>query len=474
HRGYALGQVDLAQEIDSSGRSVRARFTVTAGIPVLIGKIRFAGNATLKEAHLRRHLRVQEGRIFDARALDESIERLNRSGLVSQMNRSDLQLEVDSFENTVDITFQIKEKDRHGIFGTGGSGGIGGSYLGFIYRAVNLLGLGEELALELDGGAAQSNFLLDVVGRHVLGSPFTLALSAFHRATDFNVASVVPDADDLVSLLRRKSTGIGLSGAYAISARTSLGLGVHHERVSTTVSPGNAESTSSGRTGLAPTLLLDFTRAAGPQARGDRFLFSQNWIGSSTLTTLQSASQSLRIQAYRGDPWTSGRNSFAFRLQGDLVHALDKSPLDLDQRIYAGDEVVRGFPRGGLSPWRISPADGQDTIGPAGADRVLGLSSEYRIPLSGRLSGAAFFDLGWSRLSPSQEPAGGLLAATNGLLRGSLGGELRLQLPVLDQPGRMIFAWNPLRLDRLVSAGPSPLRLADPRGVVRFALGGVF
>jgi hypothetical protein len=62
---------------------------------------------------------------------------------------------------------------------------------------------------------------------------------------------------------------------------------------------------------------------------------------------------------------------------------------------------------------------------------------------------------------------------TSGVLRASTGGELRVQLPVIRQPARLVFAWNPLRLDKLIDGAPS-FRIADPRGAVRFVLGDVF
>jgi hypothetical protein len=67
-----------------------------------------------------------------------------------------------------------------------------------------------------------------------------------------------------------------------------------------------------------------------------------------------------------------------------------------------------------------------------------------------------------------------LVEETNGLLRASMGGELRLQLSMIHQPARVIFAWNPLRLSGLLRNSPSLLRLSDPRGSVRFALGNIY
>jgi hypothetical protein len=63
---------------------------------------------------------------------------------------------------------------------------------------------------------------------------------------------------------------------------------------------------------------------------------------------------------------------------------------------------------------------------------------------------------------------------TNGALRASLGGELRLQLPVIRQPVRLILSWNPLRLKTLFDSSSSVLRLAEPRATLRFALGALY
>jgi hypothetical protein len=121
------------------------------------------------------------------------------------------------------------------------------------------------------------------------------------------------------------------------------------------------------------------------------------------------------------------------------------------------------------------PNGSGNSLQAAGADTVLGLSTEYRVPIRGPLSGAAFFDLGWTHLNPAAVGQLGigarLINRTNGRLRASLGGELRLQLPMIHQPARLIFSWNPLRLNTFFSSPTSVLRLVEPRTSLRFALG---
>ncbi len=477
--GYALARVRLDERTVEGLDEIHAVYTIDAGEPVEVGVIRFEGNLHLPEKFLRRELVTKEAEIFDSFKLDESIDRLNRSNLIRELRRTDVALDLDEDRNALDITFKLKEKDRQGFYATGGTGGIAGGYLGVIYTAFNLLGLGEVLTLELDGGAAQSNILVDLVGSRFLGSPFALALSGFHRYTNLNIASLVPGPDSLLSVFRRRSAGFGLSGGYTVRRTSQLGLGYQVEReYSSGSAEGGVTPTETAaiiRGELMPSFVFDSTNSTGTRARGTRLTVSHALTGSALLGVVKADRPSFSFGQYMDDPWTSGRNAFAFRLHGGAVRARGQNSLPLDQRFFPGNEVVRGFRRGSLSPWIQVPENGLESLRPAGADTVLGFSAEYRVPLRGALSGAAFVDLGWSRMelgsSEQTDKSARLVEETNRLLRASVGGELRLQLPVIRQPARLIFAWNPLRLDRVLEGASSPVRLTDPRSAIRFALG---
>ncbi len=479
HAGYGLAQVELEQNVNDDARTVAATYRIYAGNPIAIGHINFEGNLRLREKFLRREVVAQEGEVFDSNKLDESIKRLNRSGMIKEIARSDVALELNEKTELLDITFKVKEKDRQGIYGTGGTGGIGGGYLGILYTAFDLLGLGESLSMQIDGGASQSNMLLNIIGNHFLGLPFNLGLSVFHRLTNFNVASVVPNATDLLHILKNRSTGVGLSGAYPITSKMQVGLGTQYAKLSITELDQNGnplQELVQDRIDLSPSFYLDATSGTGPATRGTRFSFTNSWSGTTQLGSVDSTAQALRFSQYFGDPISKGRNSFSFGIQAAAIRPKNNTLLTIDRRFYPGDEIVRGFPRGGLSPWAY-PSDTQSSPSPLGADTVLGFSMEYRVPIQGPLSAAAFIDLGWSKLSKKNvdaATAASLINATNGFLRGSMGGELRLQLPMIHQPGRLIFSWNFLRLSTLISNKGSLLRLADPRGTIHFALGDRF
>lgn len=470
--GYALARAELKQVLNEKERTVEAVYRVDPGPALAIGRIEFQGNRRIPDKFLRRELKSAEGEIFDTTKLDKSVERLNKSNLLQEVRRADVQLKVNEETNLLDITFLVKEKDRQGIYATGGTGGINGGYLGILYTAFNFLGIGETISLELDGGASRSNMLLNMVGSHFMGSPFTIALSVFNRYAGFNVANVVPGPESLVRVLKRRSRGVGLTGAYPVTGNLQVGMGFEAHRDSVDSTDTSVHSYGSE---LAPFVLFDKTRGIGPDTRGYRLSYSHSLDGSLFLRSLDSSRGSVQLTRYMDDPFTKGRNSFAFHLQGSWIRATGGGTLLLEDRFYPGDESVRGFSRGSLSPW-AGTADGK--LQPAGADTVLGLSTEYRVPIRGPLSGVGFFDLGWTHLDPKDAAQLGsgarLVNATNGVLRASLGGELRLQLPMIRQPARLIFSWNPLRLNTVFSNPSSVLQLADPKTSVRFALGSLY
>jgi outer membrane protein assembly factor BamA len=232
------------------------------------------------------------------------------------------------------------------------------------------------------------------------------------------------------------------------------------------------------RSQVNPFFSLDSTRGSGPDRRGYRIGGGYGFSGPAFMKAIDSTYQTGDFASYVRDPLSNGRNTFAFHLQGTAAHPRSGIPLLMERRFYPGNEIVRGFSSGGLSPWAVTGTESTAKLVPAGADTVLGFSAEYRFPIRGPLSGAGFLDLGWSHLNPDRTaqffPGSKLVEITNGILRASLGGELRMQLPIVHQTGRVIFSWNPLRLDTLLQKGGSPLRLIDPAHSIRFALGNIF
>jgi len=127
----------------------------------------------------------------------------------------------------------------------------------------------------------------------------------------------------------------------------------------------------------------------------------------------------------------------------------------------------------------LTDASGQGSFQaiPAGGDLLAAVNTEYRIPVAPRTEVVGFFDTGSGWLLPNwlgpRRPI--LLAGTNGFLRASTGFELRWQAPIVEQPLRLDFAVNPLRLAKsfLLPDG-SHFRAPDRQWAWGWGLGALF
>ena len=151
-------------------------------------------------------------------------------------------------------------------------------------------------------------------------------------------------------------------------------------------------------------------------------------------------------------PLTDGRNTWAFRSYVAGVSSFHGDLL-FQNRYFAGDELLRGFRKGEMAPYAVehlTDSSGNQTYQaiPAGADLLVAMNAEYRVPVAPRTQIVGFYDTGSGRLLPNwlgpDRPV--LLSGTNGILRVSTGLEVRWQIPYIEQPLRLDFAINPLRL----------------------------
>lgn len=200
------------------------------------------------------------------------------------------------------------------------------------------------------------------------------------------------------------------------------------------------------------------------------------------------------------DRWLSGgRNVFGFNVQGEYIQAYNNSSVPFFDRFYIGGEnSIRGFDIRSISPLAISKTPLFDLLGnpiidqqtglpkisesmvPVGGDTVGIFNFEYRIPIAGPLSLAAFYDMGINRVSrkiPGSSLGVGsidVIGSTNNVIRSSTGMEIQFVLPVVSAPFRLIFAYNPQRLSEDVRFNNFTYRLRDPRKDIKFTVGRSF
>jgi outer membrane protein assembly factor BamA len=190
---------------------------------------------------------------------------------------------------------------------------------------------------------------------------------------------------------------------------------------------------------------------------------------------------SVEKERVEADPLTNGHNTWAFRSYAAGVSTL-KGNLLFQNRYFAGNEVLRGFRSGEIAPYvseNVTDVSGKNRIQaiPAGVDLLAAVNTEYRAPLASRTEAVVFLDSGTGWLLPKWLGASHpiLLAGTNGILRASAGVELRWQAPIVEQPLRLDFAINPLRLAKsFVLQDGSHFRAPDRPWAWGWGLGTLF
>lgn len=201
------------------------------------------------------------------------------------------------------------------------------------------------------------------------------------------------------------------------------------------------------------------------------------------------------------DKWFSRRrNTFGFRFLGEYIQSYgsNTSVPFFDRFFIGGETTIRGFDIRSISPLAISSSEVLDPSGrpvidlgnglpkinrsfiSIGGDTMGIFNGEYRVPIAGPLSLAAFYDVGISRVTNRDTIRNfgsstiSLLGTTNDVVRGSTGLEISFLLPVVSAPFRLIFAYNPQTFNGTVYLGNTPIPLREPRHDIKFTIGRSF
>jgi outer membrane protein insertion porin family len=461
-------------------------------------------------------------------------------------------------ENSVDITLKLKEKGKNSIGLTGGVSGLSGTFIGLNFTTNNFLGLGETLQISGTIGQYSRNVMFGFTEPYLFDRPLQTGFTVYARRFDYNQAKQASLAlgtnlnlplaiANSLQNYSQASTGATFSLSYPIK-RSFKRVGVTY---------GFDVSSISTFTTASQLYFEDvtFRNISGPNAlNGIRtskitpnFTYNhvdyplrphngKSFFVGADISGLGGNVKSVRpIAEYKefipmkgfipkyGHP-TEGRQTFGFRLQASHISGyggLGASPFE--RFFLGGDTDLRGFDVRAVSPVAflagsqsitLQNPDGStvpldpnnprrgNTIVPIpiyqlvfpGGDTSLISNMEYRVPIAGPVTLAAFLDAGWNmvlrqsqlRLAPNvlNDPTTGLnnlnfgcaavtpsfacqgstltgmglspigadlrpISGTNGILRMSTGLELQVILPIINAPFRIYYAVNPMRMNTI-------------------------
>jgi len=506
-------------------RTIDFTIRIREGGRYLVGQINFSGNERTRDKVLRRELVLEEGEVFNADKLDASLLKLSQLDFIEPLTPRDYSMRKDPVGEEVDILLRVRERDPHAVNLTGGLGGISGTYIGVNYQSRNFRGLGQTLEAQVETGSRTSNYVLALTDPHFLDSNTLLSYRVFHRRLKYDSFGVLPGqgTSDTFSLFSQRSTGFQVTSSHPVSDFSRVGASysldtnkVYDIRedfrsfaiaqlvLLTTGGTINEALTGILRSQLTPFWTYDTRNRLFGATQGSYLIAQMPIAGGPFGGRINVGHPFFEYQRFIPDRLIASRNTWAFRAQLQHVFAYGTLPngnpnsVPFLERIYFGGEYnLRGFDVRSIGPVGIQETpkldgSGNPVLDPEtglpimdqtpvaiGGDTGIVLTAEYRIPIYGPLQFTPFLDTGTSTVirkkdlgvSGLPEANVSLLEETNNVWRMSTGAEIQFLVPVVNQPLRLILAFNPLRLNKTVRVGDQNLTFREPCNNVKFSVG---
>jgi outer membrane protein insertion porin family len=424
---------------------------VQEGAQYFINRITFNGNTHTRDDVIRREMALYEAGVFNTEALKYSLRRLNQLGYFKPLEGEAIAVEkAPGQDNKVDVEVTLEEQNRNQVsFGAGAS-----QYEGFFgnasYTTSNFLGRGESVTFSAQKGSRSGLYQIAFTEPYLFGKPITAGFNVFSRKLDYQFYSNQVDYSEV-------RTGFGTTGGWSFRRFTRLLVSYGYELVDTAAS--NALETSFNNSGTVPFLeegrytqssitpSIIYNTVDNPYAprNGMRLSASYQNAGGILGGTTHFIRPEFEAIVYR--PIT-GRTAIGVRAQAGWITNYSSRPLPYYLRIFmGGDTQIRG-----TELRSVGPKNAENT--PLGGTKFVLFNAEYYYDILPQVRALLFHDAGQSFLAEDR--------LNLRELRTSSGAELRVTLPVIGVPFRLIYAWNVYR------------DTTQPARTFRFAVGTTF
>jgi len=449
--GYLYIQAVPVETLDPKNKKVHLAIGIREGDPVYLHRLEFRGNTFTKDKVLRRELLLREGDRFSLAIFKDSVLRLKQLGLVDVEKDPDIQPRADD-PSQIDVAVNVKEMQRNSIQFSAGYSGYDGTFLALGYSTVNLMGMGENLDAMVQYGKRIKNYSLSFTEPYFLDMPMSVGGSIFNRSTYYP------------NLFKQESRGLNYSMGTRIVGywRASVTYGFEYVNLSAITSDDDdGESVSSynpyysgGSYGyghyyvgsLTPTIYLNTVDSPLMPTRGSLYSISCKFAGGilgGEVDMIKPQFEWSRFQPFYKNTVIGLHISYEF------IKSLASAGIPFWERFFLGGErSVRGYEIYSIGPLSTSGIN-------QGGEKSLVINVEYIIPVGGPLNLILFCDAGNSFTRHATVDLGDLYT--------SMGLEMRLFLPALRVPFRLILSRN----NRLTTYN-------DSHFAFRFAVGTTF
>jgi len=530
------GFIDFTAEpqfdIDDAAKRIDTTLRFTEEKQYYVRRIDFVGNTTTRDKVIRRELLLDEGQLFNKRAWEISILRLNQLDYFDRIEEDKaVEIKRNQKEGTVDLTLKLKEKGKQSIGLQGGVSGLAGTFIGLTYQTNNFLGLGERLTFSAQVGDIQRSFMFGFTEPYLFDRPITTGFTIFSSRYSFNQArqealllgQSVSINPQFIQNYNQNSDGFTVVASYPLKKLSFARVGLTYGLTRTTITPFNDASrflfediqfrSVAGPSALSgiisstitPTITYNTVDNPVNPHSGKSYFYSLGFTGGPLGGNVNTITNVFDWKYFH--PIQKRRNVIGFHATAAYTTGYSGKEVPPFSRFYMGGENdVRGYDIRSISPVTFIPQASavaisfrDPTFGGAtrtftvpvltytatlpGGDIQTAGNVEYRIPIVGPVTAALFFDGGTDGIArPSAlklDPTGfanltqqfpganvkqqlSIAPNTNFRLRGSTGIEFVVQLPIVQAPFRVYYAYNVHRLYQQIVA-PTPY--IDPNEV---------
>jgi outer membrane protein insertion porin family len=447
--GYLFAQIYPVENLDPKRKRVLVTFNIIEGDVAFVNKLDFKGNTFTKDKVLRREMLIREGARFRLSMFKNSMLRLQQLGLVELTGEPDIKNDPEN-PALMDITLNVTELQRNNIQFNAGYSGYEGTFIGLSYSTVNFLGAGEQLNLMLQHGKRVKNYQFGFTEPYFLDLPINLGFNVFNRYTSYP------------GLFEQKSKGASfLFGARVRGyLRTNIRYSYEFVKINVPDLPEGADPSfyynpyqayddqGYNISSVTPSIYRSTINSPMTPTSGSLYLASCKFAGAflgGDITMIKPRFEWTHFQPVMLN------HVIGFHLEYSFVKAYNGSVLPVFERFYLGGErSIRGY-----DIYSIGPRDPWGQI--LGGVKSLVFNAEYIIPFGaqGPVYAILFYDMG-NALAQFQKFSLKDMYYSTGL-------EMRIFVPALRIPFRLIFAYN-----------NRTIRFDDSNFTVRFSIGTTF
>ncbi|MBF94745.1 MAG: outer membrane protein assembly factor BamA [Myxococcales bacterium] len=455
-KGYAYANIGTDARPRKQEQIVDLDFTLQRGPRVRVERIEISGNYKTRDKVIRRQMKLQEGDLYSATAVERSKLRITTLGFFEQEGGVEIIERPGSAPDQIVLEVKVREQMTGSINANFGYS----SYDNFLAMAAvsqdNFLGHGTKLALQAQYSSVRQIFSFNYSDPHLLDTNWTLSFSLFDNETAY---------DNFV----RDARGATLVGGYRFGDYLHLSLGWMGEHVAI-----DQENLRIPLPGVIPGEGL-FTSALKIRStwdsRDNRLYPSRGWYNTLGFDWAEPWMLS-EVSLLRTDAAVRGYYPLplgaVFKASVRLGHLYSDRPLPQENFFAGGIYSLRGFRLRSVGPTARVP-NGYTPDSPmveevVGGNKQLIGSFEVEFPLvrAARLTGVVFYDAGnvWARGEPWLGGQPGVWP--HGLLH-SVGYGVRWQSPM-----------GPLRFEIGYPLTPRSGPIYDEPSLFEFTIGSLF